>query len=218
MGRHACAWGWAVAWGVTCSAPPAVLAQASAPAGIYSCQDSSGRRITADRPIADCRDREQRVLGSTGIEKARVGPSLTEQERLQAEQQRRQAQQARQQAQETLRREQALVQRYPQQAQHDAARAAALAVVDEQQDAADQRMDALRTERARHAKEMDFYRKDPSLAPAELRHRVQETEQSINQQLRYAQELQNERRRVQQRFDAELEVLQRLWLRSAPGD
>lgn len=34
--------------------------------GIYACTDASGRRITADRPIASCVDREQRVLGNTG--------------------------------------------------------------------------------------------------------------------------------------------------------
>jgi orotate phosphoribosyltransferase len=34
--------------------------------GIYACTDANGRRITADRPIASCVDREQRVLGNTG--------------------------------------------------------------------------------------------------------------------------------------------------------
>ena len=34
-----------------------------------------------DRPIADCVDREQRVLDHTGTERRRIGPSLTEHER-----------------------------------------------------------------------------------------------------------------------------------------
>jgi len=47
----------------------AALAQAGANQGsIYACTDAKGRRITADRPIADCVDREQRVLGNTGVE------------------------------------------------------------------------------------------------------------------------------------------------------
>ena len=62
----------------------AMPAQAQAPAnsgGIYACTDANGRRITADRPIASCVDREQRVLGTTGVELRRVGPTLTDQER-----------------------------------------------------------------------------------------------------------------------------------------
>lgn len=214
MGQRAGAWSWAIAgWVALVGLPATALAQSKVPAGIYSCQDSSGRRITADRPIADCLDREQRVLGNTGVEKRRVGPTLTEQEKHEAEQQQRLAQQAQQHEQEAQRREQALLQRYPHQASHDAARAAAMASVDAQLLSAEQRMDALRAERGRHTQEMAFYRKDPTLAPALLRHQMQETELAINQQLRYAQELQQERRRVQQRFDAELELLQRLWQR-----
>ena len=62
-------------------------------AGIYSCIDAQGRRLTADRPIAACVDREQRLLGPSGVERARLGPTLTDAERdAQAAQRRQQLQ------------------------------------------------------------------------------------------------------------------------------
>ena len=33
---------------------------------IYTCVDSKGRRLTSDRPIVECLDREQHQLGNTG--------------------------------------------------------------------------------------------------------------------------------------------------------
>ena len=35
--------------------------------GIYTCVDAYGRRITSDRPIPECMDREQRQLSSSGV-------------------------------------------------------------------------------------------------------------------------------------------------------
>ena len=49
----------------------AVLVGLSVPAGaqssIYTCIDAQGRRITSDRPIPQCLDREQRELSRSGI-------------------------------------------------------------------------------------------------------------------------------------------------------
>lgn len=57
-------------------------AQQTGPVGsIYTCVDRNGRRLTADRPIAECVDREQRELGPSGIVRRQIGPTLTEQER-----------------------------------------------------------------------------------------------------------------------------------------
>ncbi|HET7868163.1 MAG TPA: DUF4124 domain-containing protein, partial [Burkholderiaceae bacterium] len=41
--------------------PAAAQAAGSAGSGIYSCTDARGRRLTSDRPIIECLDREQRV-------------------------------------------------------------------------------------------------------------------------------------------------------------
>ena len=45
--------------------------------GIYTCVDAQGRRLTADRPIRECIDREQNELNASGTVKRKIGPSLT---------------------------------------------------------------------------------------------------------------------------------------------
>ena len=68
----------------------AACAQAVVPgSGIYSCVDKNGRRLTSDRPIPECIDREQRELGPTGTVRRVIGPTLTEHEREALEVQRR---------------------------------------------------------------------------------------------------------------------------------
>ena len=48
---------------------------------IYTCIDAKGRRLTADRPIAECLDREQKELSGNGTVRRTHGPSLTPVER-----------------------------------------------------------------------------------------------------------------------------------------
>ncbi len=59
-----CSWG-AASWGQAPAAPSA---------GIYTCIDDKGRRITADRPIPECIDREQQVLNRDGSVRTVVPP------------------------------------------------------------------------------------------------------------------------------------------------
>ncbi|WP_201520026.1 hypothetical protein, partial [Escherichia coli] len=115
--------------------------------GIYTCVDAKGRRLTADRPIPECTDREQRVLGPSGTERGRVGPLLSDQERSAQDAQRRKEAEDRARAAEERRRERVLVARYPDQAAHDAERAAAIAKVDEVTAVAAARVAELRSQR-----------------------------------------------------------------------
>ena len=99
--------------------------------GIYACTDANGQRITADRPITSCVDREQRVLGNSGVELRRVGPTLTDQERSAQEAKRRQDQAEQQRLREERSRERAMLARFPSQGVHDATRAEAIAQVND---------------------------------------------------------------------------------------
>lgn len=195
------------------SALVAAAAMAANPleTGIYSCTDAQGRRLTADRPIAACVDREQRVLGPSGVERARVGPSLTEAEREALAVQRRQQLQAEQRIKDEIRRQRALAYRYPDKAAHDAERAAALAQIDDVAALAQRRVDDLRTERRRLDTEMEFYAKDPARAPVALRRQLTQSDEALAEQARYLATQEQEKRRLQQRFDAELTQLRQLW-------
>ncbi len=201
---------------------PAAQAQQQAQpgaGGIYTCVDAKGRRLTADRPIPECTDREQRVLGPSGTERGRVGPLLSDQERAAQDAQRRKETEDRARAAEERRRERVLVARYPDQAAHDAERAAAIAKVDEVTAVAAARVAELRSQRRKLDAEMEFYRRDPSKAPMVLRRQIAEQDESIALQQRFIASQEDEKRRVHQRFDAELAQLRPLWAaqHSAPA-
>ena len=200
--------------GVLLATLGADLAWAQAPGtsgGIYTCVDRNGRRLTADRPIAECLDREQRELGPSGIVRRQIGPSLTEQERAAQEAQRRKEAEARARELEERRRERALTARYPDKAAHDVERAAAIQLVDDVTATAEKRLVELAQQRKAFDVEMEFYKKDPNKAPMSLRRKIAENEESIAEQQRFIAGQDQEKRRVHQRFDVELAQLRKLW-------
>lgn len=189
----------------------AAWSQATPGASIYTCVDRNGRRLTADRPIAECLDREQRELGPSGMTRRQLGPSLTEHERTALEAQRRKEAEARSRELEERRRERALTARYPDPATHDAERAAAIQLVDEVTATTEKRIVELREQRKALDVEMEFYKRDPSKAPMSVRRKFAENEESMAEQQRFIAGQEQEKRRVQQRFDAELAQLRKLW-------
>lgn len=203
---------WA-AWGAQLA-----MAQPQGPGSIYTCVDRNGRRLTADRPIQDCLDREQRELGPTGVVRRQIGPSLTEQERTVVEAQRRKEAEERARVVEERRRERVLTARYPDKASHDVERNAAVQLVDDVTATAEKRIVDLRAQRQVYDVEMEFYKRDPSKAPLALRSRIAENEESLAEQQRFILGQAAEKRRVHQRFDVELAQLRRLWdAQRSPG-
>ena len=194
-----------------------VLLQASADAqqGVYTCVDAKGRKLTSDRPIAECTDREQKVLNPSGTVKAKVGPSLTAQERADQEAKEREAAEASAIVAEEKRRERALLIRYPNREVHDKERREALAQVSAVTQAASKRIDELLLDRRKLDDEMEFYKKDPSKAPLSLRRQIEDVIQSVAVQKRFIAEQENEVRRINARFDEELVRLRVIWAAQA---
>lgn len=190
----------------------AVAAQTSPGAlSIYTCVDKQGRKLTSDRPIPDCIDREQRELGPSGTLRRVIGPTLTQQEREALEVQRRKDVEERNRIAEERRRDRVLLARYPHQAVHDAERATSLNQVDEVTATATKRIAELQTRRKTLDQEMEFYRKDLAKAPMSLRRQLAENDEEVQEQQRFIAGQEQEKRRVHQRFDAELAQLQLLW-------
>ena len=201
--------GLALAVGMPCRSQPAPVS------GIYTCVDAKGRKFTSDRPIPECMDREQQVLNPSGTVRLKVAPVLTGKEK--AEQEQREKMQAEEQdrQQEERRRERALLTRYPNRAAHDQERAEALEQVSAVIKAASIRLDELVRQRKPLDDEMEFYKRDPTRAPAYLRRQVDENTQSQVVQKRFIAEQEAELRRVNLRFDDELAHLRPLWSASA---
>ncbi len=206
-----CPWTpWAFVFAAGFAGP--VYAQGPQPIrGTYVCVDAKGNNLTSDRPIPACADREQRVLGPSGIVKARIQPPQTAAQRAEVEARQRAEVDARAQAQEARRLERALLMRYPNQQAHDRERAEALGRIAAAVELANQRMAGLRTQQRKNDDEMEFYRKDPSKAPATLRAQKEDTERSLNEQARFIAAQETERTRIEDRFNEELVRLKPLW-------
>lgn len=204
--------------GTRCAAGLATALVLAAPAaaqsrGIYTCVDGNGNRLTADRPIPACLDREQRELNPSGTVKRSVPPVPTAVERLQQAQRERLAQLAREQKLKDRQREQALVLRYPNQAAHDKEREATLAQTDERIKLAQVRLGDLAKQRTVAELELEFYKSDPSKAPAALKRQLVDIDSSTASQKRFVADQEAEKLQLQQRFDSERARLQTLWAR-----
>lgn len=187
----------------------AALVQAQS--GIYSCTDASGRKITSDRPIAECIDREQKVLNPSGTLKSKVGPSLTARELAEQEAREKIDLEERLRIAEEKRRDRALLVRYPRRDVHDHERAEAIAQIGAVRHAAENRLEELNRQRTAVMQEMEFYKKDPNKAPPALRRQVDEIAHSLIVQERFIAEQDAETKRVNARFDEELVRLKQLW-------
>lgn len=192
----------------------AALAQGSAQS-IYSCTDAKGRRITSDRPIVDCLDREQQRLGRTGTVREVIPPSYTRAEREKLEAQRRAEQEQLARVQEERRRERALLIRYPNQAVHDKERVDALAQIDDLIAAVNKRELALIEQRQGIQRELEFYENNPAKAPLWLRRKIEDNDKQMEVQKRFLIEQTQEKQRLNARFDEELAKLRQLWAGNA---
>jgi hypothetical protein len=180
-------------------------------AQIYTCVDAKGRRLTSDRPIVECLDREQHQLGNTGTIVKTLPPSYTADERAQLEAQRKLEAEQRARVLEERRRERALLIRYPNQGVHDKERAEALAQIDEVIGAVHKRELALVAQRKEIDVELEFYQSDVSKAPSWLRRKFEDNEKQMVVQKRFLDEQAQEKQRINARFDEELAKLRQLW-------
>jgi hypothetical protein len=191
------------------------LTGAWAQGGIYSCVDAKGRRLTSDRPIPECSDRDQKQLNASGTLKRIVPPVPTAIERAAQEERDRKAAEERQRLAEQKRMEKLLVARYPNQASHDTDRSKALLQVQDARASGQKRIAELREQRKKVDQEAEFYRnRAPEQWPAQLRRQVEDNEQQVAAQQRFVTAQEEEKRRIAGRYDEELARLKRLWLQN----
>ena len=188
-----------------------------AQAAIYTCVDAQGRRITSDRPIAACMDREQRELSPSGSVRRVIPPQPTADERAAMEATRKADVERDARLNEERRKERALLSRYPNEAAHQRERAKALESVDVVEHTIQKRIEELVKLRAGLDDEMAFYAKDPAKAPPLLKRKIKDNESLVSAQQNALKQQGAERQRVNERFDAELEQLRRLWAQAAAG-
>jgi hypothetical protein len=177
--------------------------------GIYTCMDDKGRRLTADRPIAECSGKEQQVLNRDGSLRAVVPPTLTAEERAEKEARDRADKEAKAAAADAVRRDRNLVARFPNEAAHLRAREAALDTVRLAMKATEIRLRDLAAERKPLRDEAEFYQGRP--LPPKLRAQMDANDAAVEAQKGAAATQEAELGRINKLYDVELERLRRLW-------
>ena len=185
------------------------------PAQIFTCTDAAGKKLTSDRPIPECNNRDQRVLNSDGSIKRVQTPVPTADERSEAEVRERDAAADRARKLEAIRRDRNLLARFPNEAAHRKARAAALDDVNNALRVSQTRLTALAKERKPLMDEAEFYVGKP--LPGKLKTQLDANDASVDAQRALVQNQKLEAVRIDALYDAELIRLRLLWGGAQPG-
>lgn len=197
----------------------AALAQTPTPAPtgprIYSCTTADGRKLTSDRPIAECLGREQRVLRHDGAARGTLPPAMSPEERAAAEVRQREELVRKAALADATRYDRNLLTRYPQQDRHDAARQAALDDLTKASELSQKRLAGLAKDRKGLDIEAEFYK--GRALPPKLKQQLDVNEASSAAQRQILEQQAVERDRVNRRYDIELQRLKKLWGGAPPG-
>jgi hypothetical protein len=182
---------------------------------IYKCVDAQGRKLTSDRPIPECAERDQQELSRSGVVKRTLSPVATAAEQA-AQAQARELAAEKAAAElaarnEAVRRDKVLLSRYPDKAAHDRVRTESLAQYGMLIRTATQHINELRSQRKQIEAELEFYKGNPTKVPAALKRQIEDSDATVAAQRRYIADQESEKNRVSARFDAELVKLTPLW-------
>lgn len=208
-------WRSALALALLATAAGMAGAQEKAMAGIYTCVDDKGKRITSDRPIPECTGKEQRVLNKDGSLKTVHPPTLTADERAEKEAREKREAEARAAQADAVRRDRNLKARYPNEESHAKAREAALDSVRLAVKNSEARLKDLTAERKPLLDEAEFY--VGKTLPPKLRQALDANDASTDAQRSSLVNLQAEMVRINRFYDHELDRLRRLWAGAQPG-
>ena len=191
------------------------VSPAWAAAGIYSCVDANGKRLTSDRPIPECLDREQHVLNKDGSQKQTVPPRMNAEERAAAEEREHQKAQAEAAQKDAIRRDRNLMLRYPNEAAHNKAREAVLDELRRGIGASELHLQELQADRKPLLEEAEFYK--GKRLPGKLKSKLEANDAQQQAQKDIITQQKAEIARVNGLYDAELARLRRLWTGAVPG-
>ena len=216
--RRAALQGFAVAallGGLAALQAAAAQPQASGAGGIYTCVDDRGRRLTSDRPIAECTAKEQQILNRDGSLKGVLPPTLTADERAAKEARDRKEAEERAAQADAVRRDRNLLQRFPDEETHQRSREAAIDTVLIAIRASELRLRNLAAERKPLMDEAEFYIGKP--LPPPLKAKFDANDAAVAAQRTSMQAQEAELERINKLYDVELERLRKLWAGASPG-
>ncbi len=198
-------------------AQPARGAEPAGPPRIFQCVLPDGRKLTSDKPIAECSTvgKAQRELNRDGSEKGLVEPPLTEDEKAERERLRRQREAEKTAHDIDVRRDRDLLKRFVSEAAHAKAREKALDDVGSSVRKSEARIKLLLQERKPLMDEAEFY--VGKSVPSKLKFDLDANDASLEAQRSLVQNQQIEVVRINALYDAELARLRKLWAGAPPG-
>jgi hypothetical protein len=197
-----------IAFSVAASALPAAAQQAR-PGGIYTCV-VNGKKVTTDRPIAECLAIGQRELNPDGSLKGILPPTMTEEEKAAVERKRVADEAERIRQRDAERRDKNLMSRFPNEPAHQKARDKALDDARNAARSSEQRLAILKAERKPLLAEAEFY-PPPMPLPPKLKQQLDANEASQKAQEELILNANAEVGRINSLYDVEFAKLKRLW-------
>jgi hypothetical protein len=193
-------------------AGPAIAQDKQPPRPSFTCV-VNGKKIVSDRLIPECNNTDQRELNSDGSLKRIVKPPMTPDEREEAEKKELEDKVKIAAFNDAVRRDRNLMQRYPDEAAHDKARAKALDEFRVSEKNSSARIAILLDEKKKLEEEKKFYVNDKvkKPLPTALKQKIDANDAALEAQRSIAQNAQTELGRINRNFDLELERLRKLW-------
>jgi len=193
--------------------PPARAAESERP-HIYRC-DIDGKKVTRDRPIAECANRVQYLLNNDGSVNREVPPSLTVEEREKKEQADLAEEYRQAQVKQVIRADRGLKLLYPNETAHKKARDKALDETRASVKSLEASIELLVAERKKLLDEAEFYLNKP--LPTKLKTSLEANEVTLKAKRELVEKQQSEVVRINNNFDIELARLRKLWDGAPPG-
>ena len=181
--------------------------------------DLNGKKVTSDRPIPECFNKEQRELNPDGSLKRILPPTPTADELAANEEKEREAKLELAARGDAVRRDRNLMQRFPDEAAHRKAREKALDELRVSAKITSARIAELLAEEKKNDLEKQFYVNDRvnKPLPTALKQKIDANDASLAAQKSLEQNQITETARINALYAAELARLRKLWGGAQPG-
>jgi hypothetical protein len=179
---------------------PALTAQAQ----IFMCKDVAGKTYSSDRPIPECADRPVREFGRDGTIRREIPAPPTAEEKRQKKLQEENHKAEALAAEEQMKTDRVILARYANEKDIEAARKRSLDLVQDQVKREEVSVAAAEKQLKELRAEMESYKKKTAAIPTDLRRRIEESGQAVENGNRTMQGSKAEMAQIEAKYDETL--------------
>jgi hypothetical protein len=179
---------------------PVLIAQAQ----IFMCKDAAGKTYSSDRPIPECADRPVREFGLDGTIRREIPAPPTAEEKRQKKLQEENHKAEALAAEEQMNSDRVILARYANEKDIEAARKRSLDLVQDQVKREEVSVAAAEKQLKELRAEMESYKKKTAAIPTDLRRRIEESGQAVENGNRTMQGSKAEMAQIEAKYDKTL--------------